>query len=202
MEMGSKTDWVCFVDSGVISLVSEFSDGSMAEITTIGREGFVNVGSLLDDDLAIARHVAQLSGEGRSMPTGSLQALIADSTDARNVFYRYAQALIAQLSQSVACNSVHNVEERLARWLLMMHDRVDGDELPLTQEFLAQMLGVHRPTVSDHARAFRQAGLIAYDRGKITVLDRAGLENTACECHAIIERTYRRLFPSTPGPGS
>lgn len=194
-ETGSKIDRIYFIDSGVVSLVSLFSDGATSEITTVGREGFVNVGSLLDDDVAVARHTMQIAGDVRWINSDVLRHYIAGSETLRGLLHRYAQTLIAQISQTVACNNLHNANQRLARWLLMTHDRTDGDELGLTQEFLAEMLGVRRPTVSELAQSFQADGLIRYSRGRIIVLDRPGLEARCCECHSIIDRQFRRLLP-------
>ena len=194
-EVDSKIDRIYFVDSGVISLVSVMSDGTTAEITTVGREGLVNIGSLLDDDLAIARHTVQVPGTARWLRSDTFRSIVKECPPVRRMSYRYAQAMISQISQSVACNNLHGVEERLARWLLMTHDRSDGDELHLTQEFVAEMLGVRRPTVTLVARTFQTAGLIRYRRGRIEILDRTGLEEAACECHAIMARHYKRLLP-------
>jgi CRP-like cAMP-binding protein len=113
----------------------------------------------------------------------------------RRVMHCYVQAFIAQVLQSVACNGRHSVDVRCARWLLMTHDRVGKDSFPLTQEFLAEMLGVHRPTVTVAARMLHRAGLIRYNRGVVTILDRAGLENAACECYGIVRQRFERLLP-------
>lgn len=198
-EMGSQIDRIYFIDSGIISLVGVLSDGTTAEITTVGREGFVNAGSLLDNDLAIARHVVQAPGQARTMSAKSVRRIVREFDAARSLFHRYIQVLIAQISQSVVCNNLHSAEERLARWLLMTHDRRDGDDLALTHGLLAEMLGVRRPTVSVLARTFQTAGLIRYRRGSITVVDRAGLEEASCECHAIVNRQFRRLIPDVTG---
>lgn len=203
-ETGSKIDRIHFIDSGVVSLVALFSDGTTSEITTVGREGFVNVGSLLDDDLAIARHTMQVAGSVRWINSDVLRHYVAGSETLRGLLHRYAQTLIAQISQTVACNNLHNANQRLARWLLMTHDRVEGDELGLTQEFLAEMLGVRRPTVSELAQVLQEDGLIRYSRGRITILDRAGLEARCCECHSIMDAHFRRLLPElarTEKPG-
>lgn len=202
IDSGQAMDRVYFPESGIVSLVSVFSDGTTAEITTIGREGFVGVGSLLDDDLAIARQIVQVPGHARVMPAELLREVCEQSRSLRRLMGRYAQALIAQISQSVACNGIHGVEERMARWLLMTHDRSDGDELLLTQEFLALMLGVRRPTVTVVARTFQSAGLIRYRRGRITIVDRPGLEEASCECHSIISRHFQRLLSDAVPPSA
>lgn len=200
IDAGQKMDRVHFVESGIVSLVSVFSDGTTAEITTVGREGFVGVGSLLDDDLAIARQIVQVPGQARVMRADVLRDICSEHRRIRRLMSRYAQALIAQISQSVACNGIHSVEERMARWLLMTHDRSDGDELLLTQEFLAEMLAVRRPTVTLIARTFQTAGLIRYRRGRVTILDRYGLEEASCECHRIISAHFQRLLPDAVPP--
>lgn len=194
-DTGSQIDRIYFPESGVISLVSVLSEGQMAEITTVGREGFVNVGSLLDDDVAIARHTVQVSGRADVVSARLVRAWLVESAVVRSLLLRYTQAFIGQIAQGVACNGVHGVHERMARWLLMAHDRTDGDEVPLTQEFLAEMLGVRRPTVTVVARTLQTAGLIRYSRGRIVVTDRAGLEEASCECYGIVRQHFRRLVP-------
>jgi len=199
-DVGTMIDRLYFVDAGIVSVVAVFEDGKTAEVTAVGREGFVNVGSLLDDDLAIARYVMQIPGRARIMGAETARRLAAELPGFGGLMRRYTQAFIAHLSQSVACNSVHSVRQRMARWLLLVQDRTDGNELALTQEYLAEMLGVRRPSVNQLATDFRDEGLIDYVRGRVRVLDRVGLERVSCRCHAIVEGQYRRLLPELYDP--
>ena len=166
-------------------------------MATVGNEGAVGAGALLDDNTATGRYLVQLPGSALAIEPAKLRIALEESPSLRALLAAYARAFVGQVMQSVACNAVHSAEERCARWLLMTHDRSGGDTFALTQEFLAQMLGVHRPTVTIVARTLQRAGLIRYSRGSITVLDRAGLEEAACECYHLIRRRYERLLPQT-----
>lgn len=188
-----------FPEGGVVSLVTVFEDGTTAEMATVGREGMVAVNALLGGDTTDGTYVVQVPGSALVMETSRFRAALGDSPDLHTMCQAYAQAFFAQLLQNVACNAAHVVERRCARWLLMTHDRSEGDSFALTQEFLAQMLGVRRSTVTVVARALQKAGLIRYHRGAITVLDRPGLEAAACECYRIVRDRYEQLLPHTFG---
>src|SRR5262249_12624129 len=136
-----------------------------------------------------------VAGSASRLPSGALRALIATRPHARHLLMAYTQALFAQVLQSVACNATHNVEERSARWLLMTHDRAETDSFELTQEFLAEMLGVRRTSVNLVSRAFQKAGIIRYSRGVITILDRPGLESISCECYSRVRAVFEHLLP-------
>lgn len=186
-----------FPHDAMVSLVSVMQDGSMAETATIGREGLTGFGGLLDHDVAFNRHVVQVPGRAARIEFGKMRRAVQVSGHLRQVLSSYTQALLAQTLQSVACNGLHPVDARCCRWLLMTHDRVGKDAFPLTQEFLAEMLGVHRPTVTVAARMLQKCGAIRYSRGVVKILDRPQLEQRACECYRTVRRAFERLLPLT-----
>jgi CRP-like cAMP-binding protein len=190
---------VYFVEAGVVSLMTVFEDGSTAEMTTVGREGIVGIGTLLGGHTALGRYVAPVSGAALAIEATRFQSELAASQALRAVCEAYAQAFIAHLLQNVACNTAHTVEQRCARWLLMCADQTEDDAFELTQESLAEILGVRRSTVTVVACTLQQAGLIQYRRGAIMVLDRHGLEETACECYRIVRAGYERPLASALG---
>ncbi len=181
---GDPIDHVYFPGGGFCSMLTVLKDGGMVEVATIGREGMVGVAAVLDGNPVSSTSMVQ--GE-----TNTCYRMTADAfrreMDRRGVFYEllthYAQALIGFIMQSTACNAVHSVEQRLARWLLMAQDRMSSDDFPLTQEFVAMMLGASRPTVTIVAGTLQKAGLITYRRGQVTIVDRQGLEAASCECY-------------------
>ncbi len=182
---------VYFPTSGVVSMVSSMENGTV-EVGTAGREGMAGLPVLLHTDSMPTRAFVQVEGRALRIGTEAFrQALQADPRLARHL-YRYAQTLFDQVAQSVACNRLHVLEERCARWILMAHDRVDGP-IALKQQFLAEMLGVHRPAVTLAAGALQRAGLIRYRRGVVEVLDRAGLEAAACDCYRIVRTSFEKL---------
>ena len=194
---GQPIRTVYFPLSGVVSLMTPLGDGSAIETATVGREGMVGVGAFLGGGtLGNAQAMSQVPGEMLSMNAGAFRsALDGDVTSKlRTVMLAYTQALFAQIGQAVACNGVHEIPQRTAKWLLETHDRAVGDEFELTQEFLADMLGVTRPSVSVAAHTLQAAGLITYRRGSVTVLDRQGLEEASCECYATVHNEYERLM--------
>lgn len=190
---------VYLIQAGVVSLVTVFEDGTTVEMATVGREGMVGVGTLLGGDTALGCYVVQVPGSALTMEASRFRDALRESPKLRMVCEAYAQAFFAQLLQNVACNAAHSVERRCARRLLMSHDRSDGDTFALTQELLAEMLGVRRSTVTLVDRALQKAGLIEYHRGAITVLDRPGLEAAACECYRVIRERYEDFLPHTFG---
>jgi CRP-like cAMP-binding protein len=195
-EAGTKIECVYFPNDCVISLVAVLRDGRIAETGTIGREGFTGSEAIISqDDTSTSRCLAQVSGTAAKVPVKILAAMASDRAPVRELLMAYVNALFAQVLQSVACNASHSVEERCARWMLMTHDRAGTDTFDLTQEFLAEMLGVRRASVNLVSRTFQDTGIIRYSRGRITVLDRAGLEAAACECYGVIERRFARLMP-------
>jgi CRP-like cAMP-binding protein len=188
---------VYFPQSGMISLVVVMRSGATIETATVGRGGAIGTAAGLGSRCAFGRAVVQLAGTAARIPVSSFQAATDESPTLRALVVRYNDLLIGQIQQSVACNALHSLEARLSRWLLQTHDCVDGDTLPLTQEFLGQMLGVRRTTVTIAARLLQAAGLISYRRGHIHLVDRRGLEGLACECYAAVRRSADRVF-STP----
>lgn len=188
---------VYFVEKGLVSMVAVFEDGTTAEMATLGREGLVGIGSVLGGEQALGRYVVPMPGLALAIEASQFRTAFRNSPELRAACVAYAQAFLREALQTAACNSVHMVEERCARWLLMSHDRSDGDTLALTQEYLAGMLGVCRSTVTLVAGALQRAGLIHYRRGAIRVLDRPGLETASCECYRVIRTQYERLLPRT-----
>jgi CRP-like cAMP-binding protein len=182
---GEQVDYVYFPGGGFCSIVTVLADGSMVEVATIGREGMVGLSPVMSES-PMGASAVMVQGETETcyrMPAGAFRR----EMDRRGVFYqlhtRYADALMGFVMQSTACNAVHSVEQRLARWLLMAHDRMGRNEFPLTQEFAAMMLGAARPTVTVVAGTLQKAGLITYHRGKVTIVDRRKLEAASCECY-------------------
>jgi CRP-like cAMP-binding protein len=185
-------DHVYFLTDGVVSMVSSMERGTV-EVGTVGREGMVGLPILLHAESMPTRAFVQVEGAGMRMPSAELRDAMHGSRPLERLLFRYAQALFDQVAQSAACNRLHTIEERCARWILMTQDRVHADVLLLKQEFLAEMLGVHRPAVTLAAGALQRAGLIRYSRGRIIVLDRDGLESASCPCYAIAQGAYERL---------
>lgn len=185
---------VHFPRCGIISMVKEMADGGTVEVATVGNEGLVGLPAFLGTGSAPVRAFVQVAGESVRVDAATFAALAEECAGLRRSVHRHVQALMNQMAQTAACNRVHTVEERLARWLLMAHDRAGGDEIPLTQHFMAEMLGVRRAGVSVAAGALQKAGMIAYRRGKIAIVDRAALETASCECYAAVRAQTERLF--------
>jgi CRP-like cAMP-binding protein len=187
-----------FPGPGVVaSLVINMADGRAVEAATIGREGAVGGIVSAGHKPAFARAIVQIGGTALKIETAALESAKERSSAIRDLFSRYADTLLAQTMQSVACNALHPLDARLCRWLLTTHDRVDSDEIALTQEYLAEMLGVQRTTVSGVARHLQERGLISYTRGRMVILDRSGLEACACECYAAVQNHFRAVLPDT-----
>jgi len=186
---------VYFVLEGIISMVSEMREGTV-EVGTVGCEGMTGLPIVLAADTMPSRAFVQVPGDALRMQADDLRRAMEDSPVLRRLVYRYVLALFDQTAQHAACNRLHALEERCARWLLMTHDRVAGDVLHLKQQFLAEMLGVHRPAVTLAAGSLQRAGIIRYSRGRVTVLDRPALENAACECYRIVTRRAEELLAS------
>ena len=186
---------IYFPLTAVTSVLSEMDDGTTVEVATIGREGMVGLSVFLGDETTFLRTIAQIPGTALSMGREDFLGIIEDRKNGLySILLRYTQALFSQLAQQSACNRSHDMQERCARWILMTQDRVGHDEFPLTQEFLAYMLGARRASVTIAAGILASAGLIHYTRGKIRVLDRDRLEEASCECYGIIQREYERLI--------
>jgi CRP-like cAMP-binding protein len=180
--------------SGMASLVTKSEEGAVVEVGLSGNEGFVGLQLVLGADKSPVQAVCQAPGAFLSLPASALKQELESSSALRDILARYTHIVMTQMSQSVLCNNVHAMEQRLCRWLLAAHDRLGVDELPLTQTFLSQMLGARRPSVTVAAGMLKKAGLVDYSRGRIRVLDRAGLEAGSCECHAVIRGEIERLF--------
>ena len=180
----------------MISLVITMRDGRTAEVATVGREGVAGKAGFGADG-SVARGIVQIPGRATRVGAGRLRAVVVQSEPLRDLLQRHADALYGQTAQSAACYALHPAEARCCRFVLQAHDRARGDVLGLTQELLAEMLGVQRSTVSLVAGAVQRAGLIRYSRGSVTVLDRAGLEEASCECYGAIRRRFERLLPHT-----
>ena len=191
---GEELDQAYFPHSGAISLMASMRDG-YAEIGMVGLEGFVGLNGVLGSAAASRRILVQISGVATRIPVRPLRAAMEQSGTLRAAIHRYVGARFVQIGQSVACNALHSVEERFARWLLMAHERARRDTFELTQELLAEMLGVHRPSVTVVARGMQSAGLIRYSRGVITVSNRKGLEAVSCECYGVVRRAFADMFP-------
>jgi CRP-like cAMP-binding protein len=197
-QTGSRVHKVYFPHSGVISLVVELNVGNMVETAMIGCDGLVNGSSALDGKVSLNKIIVQLAGIASVIDIGRFRAMLKKSKGFSELIVRHEQVLFAQSQQSAACNAKHTVEKRMCRWLLRLRDLADGDNLTLTQEFLAQMLGVRRASVSGVAKTLQRGGLIKYSRGHIRLVDVAGLRKGSCECYGTVERHYARLFESVP----
>jgi CRP-like cAMP-binding protein len=193
-EPGQMIESVYFVEAGTASMIAPLKNGDALEVGLIGRDGLVGLPVVLRTDLAVTEALIQVPGAALRLPAAVLREALAASPSFLGLLLRYMQAFHVQVTQSAACNGRHPLEERLARWLLMTHDRAEGDVLPLTQEFLAIMLGVRRAGVSVAAGILHKAGVIGYTQGRITVLDRPGLEAVACECYGTVRREYARTL--------
>lgn len=193
IELNEPIDRVCFVEHGIVSIVSVFANGTAVETATIGPEGMVGLPLYFGVDQMSAQGFVQVTGEGWIVPKDQFLRVLAKSAALRTLLGRFTQALMTQLAQSSGCNRRHSIEERCARWLLMTADRA-GDSFDLTQQFLSQMLGVRRASVTVAAGVLQKAGLIEYSRGRIRVVDRARLEEASCECYGIIRFEQERLM--------
>jgi CRP-like cAMP-binding protein len=199
-EPGDPILHVYFPHDAVVSLVNVMEDGGSVEVGVFGREGVSGLLSALVTREAFGRYIVQMGGTASRISYNRLDEVRNARPGLRQLIMNYGDVLLAQTFQTVSCNAVHVVEARCCRWILNMHDRADQDTLPLTHEFLAEMLGVQRSSVSVVTRTLQTAGLIRQSRGSITVTDRAGLEETTCECYGRIRRMYQRLLPSTYPP--
>ncbi|WP_207478576.1 Crp/Fnr family transcriptional regulator [Arenibaculum pallidiluteum] len=193
-QMDDPLDHVYFSDGGMTSLLIPLEDGALLEVGVVGKEGAVGLGALMGVERAQHTAMVQIPSKGMRVRADILRAETHRSPDALHRLLRYTQALNAQVSQTAACNVHHTLQERLARWLLMAHDRAEGDDLPLTQEFLSMMLGVRRAGVTVAVNILEQTGSIASRRGRVTVLDRSRLETASCECYGMVQQQFKRLL--------
>jgi len=192
-EPNQPIEAVYFPIDAVASILA-LTDGHTVEVGTIGNEGFVGLPVFLGATTSPGRAMVQVAGEGQRLDVAVFRGEAHRDGPLRQLLERYTQAFMTQVSQSTACNRAHSVEQRLARWLLIVRDRVERNEFPLTHEFLGQMLGVRRATVSETAAALQRAKLISYHRGVITIRNRAGLERSACECYGIVRKEFELLL--------
>jgi CRP-like cAMP-binding protein len=193
-EVGAPLEHIYFIEEGLASVLTMMEDGASSEVGMVGLEGLIGVSALLGGKLSAQHVVMQLPGKGHHIAANRCKSVFDQSPGVRSVLLRFIEDLLNLSSQTAGCNRLHSVEQRSARWLLMASDRVSSNVLPLTQEFLAAMLGVRRSGVSEAASELQRAGLIRYRRGEITIIDRAGLEKTACECYVLDQQRIERLL--------
>jgi CRP-like cAMP-binding protein len=193
-EAGEPIELVYFPHTGMISLLAVMQNGNAVETATIGREGAVHAMAGLGGRIAVARAVVQVEGSSSQIAVSRFQAAVGESAGIRALIERYNDVQMGLMNQSAGCNALHQVETRLSRWLLQTRDRSDSDTLTLTQEFLSEMLGVRRTTVTLVAQQLQSAGLIRYRRGHIEIADRAALEEKACECYEVVRRRNEQIF--------
>jgi CRP-like cAMP-binding protein len=193
-EPGRRMDHVYFPTTSVVSLIYTMEDGATAEMGLVGNEGVVGIALFMGAETAPNQAVAQVAGGAYQLPSAVMQAEFRRGGPFQLALLRYTQALITQISQTAVCNRLHPVKKRLCRWLLLTRDRVPSDEIAMTQEFIAHMLGVRREGVTTAARRLQAEGLIRYARGHIAILDRGGLEAEACECYRVVKAEFERLL--------
>jgi CRP-like cAMP-binding protein len=197
MDADSSLDHVFFPDSGVVSVVAVYADGSIIEMATIGREGCSGVQAILGAKRSSVQLLVQIPGSAAKMSRAAFTRAMQSIPSFRSLMDAYVQAFLEQVMVSVACNGAHSLKQRLARWLLMMRDRSDGDVLPITQHLLAEMLGVQRPTITNAAGELERAGLIERGRQQVTILDRQGLTKVSCECYQLVRARVAFYLPKT-----
>ncbi len=189
-EAGGLLKHAYFPQGSVLSLLTVLENGSAIETANIGREGAFGLFAAMYSRASFNRCLVQLEGDMVRCPIDFLKSEFKRSEHVRDLFVSYSETLLSQVQQTVACNAMHTTEEKMCRWLLMMHDRAQGEALPYTHEFLSEMLGANRKSVTLAAQSMQAAGLISYRRGKIQVLDRPGLEKASCECYAIVKDRF------------
>jgi CRP-like cAMP-binding protein len=197
MNADRALDHVYFPDSGVVSVVAVYANGNIIEMATIGREGCSGVQAILGAKRSSVQLLVQIPGSAAKMSRVAFTLAMQSMPSFRNVMDAYVQAFLEQVMVSVACNGAHSLKQRLARWLLMMRDRGDSDVLPITQDLLAEMLGVQRPTITNAAREFERAGLIERGRRQVTILDGQGLAEASCECYQLVRSRLAFHLPNT-----
>jgi len=198
-ESGIELKHVYFPTSGcIISMLYVMADGSSAEIAVVGEEGVVGIALFMGGDTTPSRALVQSAGQGYRLDARGLRAEFGRHSGLQVLLLRYTQALITQMSQTAVCNRHHSLEQQLCRWLLLSQDRLPTNQLTMTQELIANMLGVRREGVTQAAGRLQTAGLIRYNRGRITIVDRSGLEALVCECYAVVKKEYERLLPTHP----
>lgn len=194
-ESGSRQRAVYFPTDAIVSLLYTLADGSSVEIAVVGNEGIIGVSLFMGGETTPSRAVVQSAGYAYRLPGKFLKEEFTLGGPMQHLLLRYTQALLTQMAQTAVCNRHHSLDQQLCRWLLLSLDRLVGNELVMTQELIANMLGVRREGVTEAAGNLQDAGLIRYSRGRITVLDRAGLEARTCECYAVVKKEFDRLLP-------
>src|SRR5437667_11189634 len=197
MDVDDPLDHVFFPESGLLSVVAVYADGSIIEMATIGREGCTGVQAVFGAKSSSIRVLVQIPGSAAKMSRAAFMRAMQSMPAFRGLMYAYVQAFLEQVMVSVACNGAHSLKERLARWLLTMRDRSDDNALPITQNLLAEMLGVQRPTITNAARDLEHAGLIERGRRQVTILDRQGLTEESCECYQLVRTRVASHLPKT-----
>ena len=199
-ESGSRLRHVYFPTTSIVSLLYVMESGASAEIAVVGNEGLIGVALFMGGESMPNRALVQSAGQAYRLEAAILKREFARTGALHFLLLRYTQALLTQMAQTAVCNRHHSIDQQLCRWLLLSLDRLDSDDLTMTQELIANMLGVRREGVTEAAGKLQKAGLIEYRRGRITVLDRPGLEARVCECYQVVKTEFDRLLPGTPPP--
>jgi CRP-like cAMP-binding protein len=194
-ESGATLSHVYFPTTAIVSLLYVMTNGASAEIAVVGNEGVVGISLFMGGESTPSRAIVQSAGKGLRLTAPVMKEEFNRAGPVLHLMLRYTQALITQMSQTAVCNRHHSLDQQLCRWLLLSLDRLQGNKLLMTQELIANMLGVRREGVTEGALKLQHAGLIQYARGHITVLDRAGLERRSCECYSVVKKEYDRLLP-------
>src|ERR1700677_2232318 len=194
-ESGAILTHVYFPTTAIVSLLYVMANGASAEIAVVGNEGIVGISLFMGGESTSSRAVVQSAGKGFRLKAQMMKDEFNRAGPVLHLLLRYTQALITQMAQTAVCNRHHSLDQQLCRWLLLSLDRLEGNQLVMTQELIANMLGVRREGVTEGALKLQHAGLIRYARGHITVLDRPGLERRSCECYGVVKREYERLLP-------
>jgi CRP-like cAMP-binding protein len=195
-ESGSRLEYVYFPTTSIVSLLYVMADGASAEIAVVGNEGIVGVALFMGGETTPSRAIVQSAGSAYRLPGHAMKEEFVRGGAMQHLLLRYTQALLTQMAQTAVCNRHHSVDQQLCRWLLLSLDRLPSNKLTMTQELIANMLGVRREGVTEAAGKLQSAGLIQYSRGRITVVDRPGLEARACECYDVVKRESDRLLPN------
>lgn len=194
-ESGDKLAYVYFPTDAIVSLLYVMEDGASAEISIVGNDGFIGIAVFMGGESTPSRAIVQSAGYAYRLPAAQFKSWFNEDSAIRLLILRYAQALLTQMAQTAVCNRHHSISQQLCRWLLLSLDRLPSNHLKMTQELIANMLGVRREGVTDSASKLQSEGVISYNRGHIIVLDRARLENMCCECYAVVKRETDRLLP-------
>ncbi|MBS1156914.1 MAG: Crp/Fnr family transcriptional regulator [Proteobacteria bacterium] len=194
-ESGETLRYVYFPTTAIVSLLYLMEDGASTEIAVVGNEGIIGISQFMGGESAFSRAVVLSAGQGFRLKAEAMREEFEHAGPVQHLLLRYTQALITQMAQTAVCNRHHSLDQQLCRWLLLSLDRLPDNEIVMTQELIANMLGVRREGVTESALKLQAAGLIRYARGHITVLDRKGLEERACECYAVVKKEYDRLLP-------